>query len=96
MSEITGIDNEKYKPYEGSGIEIGDIIEKVNGKIVSSTAELTESINNAEESNILITYLRNGEEKETNINRIKVSDETYKIGLWVRDTAARCWYSHFL
>lgn len=96
MSEITGIDKEKYKPYEGSGIEIGDVIEKVNEKIVSSTAELTEAINKTEELNVLITYLRNGEEKETNINKIKASDGTYKIGLWVRDTAARCWYSNFL
>ncbi len=78
------------------GIEVGDIIEKVNGKIVSSTAELTESINKAEGSNILITYLRNGEEKETNINKIEVNEGNYKIGLWVRDTAARCWNSYFL
>ena len=72
----------------GLGIEAGDIIEKVNDKIITSTYELTKIINETEESSIKVTYLREGEEKETRINKTKVADGTYKIGLWVRDTAA--------
>ena len=32
MSEIKGIDNQKYKPYENSGIEEGDRITKINNE----------------------------------------------------------------
>ena len=96
MSEIEGENEEKYKPYENSGIEIGDIIEKVNGNLISSTSELTSLINKANDESILITYLKNGEERETRINRVKTIGGIYKIGLWVRDTAARCWNCNFL
>lgn len=32
MSEIQGIDNKKYKPYENTGIEEGDTIISINDK----------------------------------------------------------------
>ena len=37
MSEIKGIDNQKYKPYENSGIEEGDRITKINNEEVTDS-----------------------------------------------------------
>lgn len=88
MSEITGTDMERYKPYENSGIVQGDIIVEVDKKVITCTSELTECINASKGNAMDITYIRNGEAVNTTLKAVKTSDNTYKIGLWVRDTAA--------
>ncbi|MCI8621773.1 MAG: PDZ domain-containing protein [Clostridia bacterium] len=88
MSEITGKDMERYKPYEGSGIAKGDIIVEVDNKAVTCTNDLTGCINNAKENEMQIKVLRDGKEENTKLRAVKMADNTYKIGLWVRDTSA--------
>ncbi len=88
MGEIEGKDNKKYKPYENSGIEEGDMIIEVGKKEVTCTADLLENVNNSHGKNISIVYIRDGKSIETTITPIKTSDDNYKIGLWVRDAAA--------
>ena len=87
---------ERYKPYEGSGIVEGDIIIEVDKKAVTCTSELTECINKSKGQNVDITYIRDGETNNTKIKPVKASDNTYKVGLWVRDTAAGVRYSYIL
>ena len=88
MSEIKGIDNLKYKPYENSGIQEGDTIIKIEDKNVADTKELVEIINSTNGKEINIKYIRNNEIMECNITPIKIGDKKYKLGLWVRDSAA--------
>jgi len=88
MSEIEGIDNKKYKPYENTGIEEGDMIIKVGENIVTCTADLLENVNESKGENISIEYIREGQTIQTSITPIKTSDNKYKLGLWVRDAAA--------
>ena len=88
MSEIYGIDYNKYKPYEKSDIKEGDMIVEVDKKAVSSTNELIECVNSSNGEEITITYMRNGTISETSITPVKTTDDTFKLGLWVRDTAA--------
>ena len=88
MSEITGNDMTRYKPYEGSGIETGDIIIEVDNEAVTCTSDLTNCINASKGKDMLVTYVRNGKSQDTTIKAVKSNDNTYKIGLWVRDTAA--------
>ena len=40
MTEIEGIDNKKYKPYENTGIEEGDTIIKINETEIGSTNQI--------------------------------------------------------
>ena len=87
MSELDG-ENEIEKPYLKSGIEEGDRILEVNGKTVSSTNELIERINETKGEGLNIKYIRDGEEKTAKITPAKVEKNEYKLGLWVRDTAA--------
>lgn len=96
MSEITGEDMERYKPYEESGIEEGDIILEIDNKGVTCTNELTKYINDSKGQNMEVKYLRDGMEIKTSLTAIKAEDKTYKIGLWVRDTAAGVRNSHIL
>ena len=88
MSEIKGIDNQKYKPYENSGIEEGDRITKINNEEVTDTNTLINNVNKSKGKNLEIEYVRNNEIKNCNITPIKYGDGSYKLGLWVRDSAA--------
>ena len=88
MSEIEGKDNNKYRPYINSGIEEGDVIISVNDNKVNSTTELVKNVNDAKGSTVEIEYSRNGESKECSITPVETEDGGYKLGLWVRDSAA--------
>lgn len=88
MSEIEGIDKKRYKPYENTGIKEGDTIIKINEQQINSTDELIQTVNLSEGKDIEIKYIHGEETKECSISPVKTSDSQYKIGLWVRDSAA--------
>ena len=88
MSEIEGKDNKKYKPYENSGIEEGDRITKINKVSISTTNDLIRLVNNSKGKEVEITYVHDEEIKECSIEPVETSKEEYKLGLWVRDSAA--------
>lgn len=88
MSEIEGKDNKVYKPYENTGIKEGDTITKINDKYISSTDDLIDNVNKSEGDTIEVTYIQNQQTKECSITPVKTNENEYKIGLWVRDSAA--------
>ena len=88
MSEIEGEDRKKYKPYENTGIEEGDTIVKINDNIIDSTDDLIETINMSKGERVEIEYIHEEETKECSITPVKTNEEEYKLGLWVRDSAA--------
>ena len=88
MSEIKGEDNLKYKPYENSGIQEGDMIVQVNNRSVTDTKDLIDRVNLSNGKMVNIKYIRGNETLECNIKPVKTSNTEYKLGLWVRDSAA--------
>ena len=96
VSEIKGEDNKIYKPYEEAGIKQGDTILKINDESVETTDELIACVSKNKGNNIRITYINDGQTLETTMKPVKTSKNTYKIGLWVRDAAARSWNIDFL
>ena len=88
MSEIEGIDNKKYRPYENSGIKEGDTITQINNISIDSTDELIEVVNQAQGNPVKIRYIQDDETKECSIEPVKTTNSEYKLGLWVRDSAA--------
>ena len=88
MSEIKGEDNKIYKPFENSGIEQGNSIIEINDEKVGSTKELMDCISKCKGDSIEITYIKDGKTYETEITPVKTSENTYKLGLWVRDAEA--------
>ncbi len=88
MSEIEGKDNQRYKPYVNTGIEEGDTIIKVNNKEINSTDDLIETVNQSKGNKIKINYIHEKETKECSITPVETINKEYKIGLWVRDSAA--------
>ena len=83
MSEING-----EKPYENTGIQEGDRIIKINNKEIHDSDELIDSVNKSNGSSIEVTYKRMNATITTSINPVKTDANSYKIGLWVRDSAA--------
>ncbi len=88
MSEIEGNDQNKYKPYENSGIEEGDMIISINEKNISSTNELVNTVNESKGIAVDVKYVRDGKTEECSIKPVQTSNNEYKLGLWVRDSAA--------
>ena len=88
MSEIKSLDDIKFKPYENSGIEEGDRIIKINNNDIDNTNHLIDLVNKSNGNSLEIQYIRNDQKYTTIIKPIKSKDGDYKLGLWVRDTAA--------
>ena len=88
MSEIQGIDNKRYKPYENTGIEEGDTIISINNYKIESTEELIEKVNACNGNELEIQYMHNEKTLECSIKPVQTSSTEYKLGLWVRDSAA--------
>lgn len=88
FSEVEGMDNNIYKPYESLDIKEGDTILEINGTEISSTDELIDQVNKACGKEIKIKYTRADEIKTGTILPVKNSSGEYKIGIWVRDATA--------
>lgn len=87
-SVIESIDGNTYKPYENTEIREGDSIISINDNIVNNTEELIDAINMYKGEKVKVTYVRDNEEKTCEITPVKDKVGKYKIGLWVRDSAA--------
>lgn len=88
MSEIKGIDNKKHKPYENSGIQEGDTIVQIENDEVTGTEELIKKVNSSKGKEIKVKFVRDGKFLECSILPVKTDVAEYKLGLWVRDSAA--------
>ena len=87
-SQIKGEDEKIYKPYEEAGIEQGDAIIKIDNKDVNTTEDLISCVSKAKGNEMKVIYKKDNETVETTIKPVKTSENTYKIGLWVRDASA--------
>ena len=88
MSEIEGEDKKIYKPYKESGIREGDTIISINQTQINSTDELIKEVNKSKGKDIKVKYVHDENTLECSIKPVKTGKEDYKIGLWVRDSAA--------
>ena len=88
MSEVEGIDNKKYKPYENTGIQQGDRIIAINNSNIKNTEELIKKVNSSKGEDVKIQYIHEQQTEECSIKPVETSKKEYKLGLWVRDSAA--------
>lgn len=91
---IVGISNVRTrvsveKPAQLAGLKKGDIIEKINDKEISSNETLAREIQTSKGEKIKICVNRNGNKFEISTNPVKsADDEEFKIGIWVKNSAA--------
>ncbi|MFU7514778.1 SpoIVB peptidase [Clostridium sp. HCS.1] len=86
-SDIDSIEGKVESPAKASGIELGDIITRINGKEIENSRDLSQKISKLETENIWVEYLRNGINNKKEVHLEKENNE-YKLGLWVRDSTA--------
>ncbi len=81
----------KESPGETAGIQIGDIITKINGKKIEKMSDVTPFIQQSGKtgSPLNLVVKRNEELIETVLTPVKDDkDHSYRIGLYIRDSAA--------
>ena len=61
---------------------------KIDEKLINSTEDLIETVNNSQGRDIKVQYIHQEETKECSISPVKTSNSQYKLGLCVRDSAA--------
>lgn len=83
--------DEKLSPGEEAGIEVGDIITKINGEKIKNMADVAPFVNEAGKNDkTLNVSIRRGKEKfDTTLRPLMDEKEKiFKLGLYIRDSAA--------
>jgi stage IV sporulation protein B len=72
-----------------SGLRIGDIIKKVNGKDVSRNGQISDFMEKSNGNSVIFTIDRNGKIFDVSFQgAFSESEKKYKAGIWVRDSSA--------
>lgn len=86
--DVEGQDGTK-NPAQASGLKERDIITHINGKEISSTNDMTKTVESSDGSVLRITYLRGKDSYTASITPIlDKNDGKYKTGIWAKDSGA--------
>lgn len=86
-SEIETAEGKVSSPGQNAGIELGDVILKVNGEQVEGSKDLSRKIKSFASEKVTMEILREEKIISKEVNLLK-EEEEYKLGLWVRDSTA--------
>ena len=86
-SDISTHEGLSESPGKVAGIELGDIIEEVNGENIETCSDLISKVITCRNDEMTVKILRGNSEITKKVSLIK-EDNEYKIGLWVRDSTA--------
>ena len=86
-SDISTHEGLSESPGKVAGIELGDIIEEVNGENIETCSDLISKVKTCRNDEMTVKILRENSEITKKVSLIK-EDNEYKIGLWVRDSTA--------
>ncbi len=76
-------------PARDSGLQVKDIITTVGGKDIKSAEDFQKTVAGSGGSGIELKFLRDGAENSLTISPVvDKGDNTYKLGIWVRDSTA--------
>lgn len=84
-------EDKKTSPGEEAKIQLGDLITKMNGKMINDVSKVADLVKSAGESKkpITLTIVRNKETIEIPIYpAYDIVDKAYRLGLYIRDSAA--------
>ena len=77
----------KVDTLQGSKLEVGDIITKINNEEVSKVSDISRVIKDIkDDKEIVVNIIKNGKEEETTIKpALDIYTQSYKLGIWVKD-----------
>lgn len=82
-------ENGNFNPAKQVGIKKGDYVMSVNGTEISTNEDLVNAVQSSKGNTLKLKILRNNKEMSFEVTPIMSSDtNTYKIGIWVRDSSA--------
>lgn len=88
LADILDYNNQESSPAKDAGIEIGDIIYKVNGQDVNTAEEMSKIINNQKNKRVELSIKRENKYIKRHIRAVKSNTGIYQLGIWIRDVAA--------
>lgn len=89
MGKVENQNGEKICPAEEAGIKVGDIIKSADGKSITSNDEIQQIIANSNGSKIKIIINREGKDFPVFLKpEYSESSESWRGGMWVRDSIA--------
>jgi stage IV sporulation protein B len=89
LSDIETKNGKVASPGATAGIQIGDSIIKINEKEITASEQVASIVSSSEGNDLSITLERKGSIIKKKIKPVKSdNDNSYKIGLWVRDSTA--------
>ena len=88
---LSDIETEKgtVNPAKNAGIKTSDIVTEINGVTVNSVEEATNIIEGSNGDTMDLTVTRDGKTYDLKLKpAFSVSDNKYKLGIWLRDSTA--------
>jgi stage IV sporulation protein B len=88
---VTTAQDQKVSPGEEAKIQVGDLITKINGKESKDVSKVADLVKKAGESKtpLELTILRNNQELQLKLHTAyDIVDKSYRLGLYIRDSAA--------
>ena len=87
-SKIKSKGEEKESPAKEVGIEIGDLITKVNNKTIKSCSEFISKVKECKNKKITLEIERGSQSITKEVVPKKEENGEYKLGIWIRDSTA--------
>ncbi|WP_054957197.1 SpoIVB peptidase [Paenibacillus dakarensis] len=81
----------KVSPGEGAGLKLGDLLTHMNGTALNDVTKIASIVEKAgtDKKPLNITFMRNGKEFKTKLNpAYDLEDRSWRLGLYIRDSAA--------
>ena len=75
-------------PCRDAGIQKGDVILTLDGRKIASNEEMAAIVESSEGKTITVRYRRAGAVYSRDVIPAKDKDGVYKLGIWIRDSAA--------
>jgi stage IV sporulation protein B len=88
---VTAAENNKTSPGEAAKVQVGDLIVKIDDAKIKDVSEVAEIVKKAGEQNktLLLSIMRNGQPLSITIQpTYDIYDKSYRLGLYIRDSAA--------
>jgi len=82
--EVAAMDGINTRPAENI-VRPGDYIMAVNGTALNSKQELVDFVNHSDGSTMELDVIRHDENIKISLDPVLTQDDTYKLGVWVRD-----------
>ncbi|MDU4325974.1 MAG: SpoIVB peptidase [Clostridium celatum] len=87
FSEVETRGGTESSPAKVAGLQLGDVLLKVDGKEIQGSKQLGTLIKECDSSVVNVEFMRQGCKFNKDIELVK-EGENYKLGLWVRDSTA--------